>query len=152
MEERRRSKRLELDVSLELERLDRDGITTLKYVHVDINDLSRSGIGFNAEQELEIGSFYNTKLEIWTKEVIDTIVKVVRKNKTDKGYNYGGTFVGMTDPDSLKIEIYQMFEEVRRKEKEEAEAKEAEEHEEAAKAEEAEEHEEAVEAESAENE
>lgn len=122
MEERRRSKRLELDVSLELERLDRDGITTLKYVHVDISDLSRSGIGFNAEQDLEIGSFYNTKLEIWTKEIIDTIVKVVRKNKTEKGFNYGGIFVGMTDTDTLKIEIYQMFDEVRKREQEEAKA------------------------------
>lgn len=134
MEERRRSKRLELDVSLELERLDRDGITTLKYVHVDINDLSRSGIGFNAEQELEIGSFYNTKLEIWTKEIIDTIVKVVRKNKTEKGFNYGGTFVGMTDTDALKIEIYQMFDEVRKREKEEAKAQEVKEHEKAQEA------------------
>lgn len=36
MEERRRCKRLALDVSLELERLDKGGITTLKYVHVEV--------------------------------------------------------------------------------------------------------------------
>lgn len=109
MEERRRSKRLELDVTLELERLDDpDGITTLKYVHVKTIDLSKTGIGFLAQQKLEVGSFYNTKLEIWTKEIIDSIVKIVRCDEKEDGYHYGGIFVGMTDTDALKIAIYQM--------------------------------------------
>ena len=50
MEEKRKHKRLDLDVTVQLERLDKDGVTTLKYVHVDITDLSRSGIGFKASQ------------------------------------------------------------------------------------------------------
>ncbi len=113
MEERRRCKRLALDVSLELERLDKGGITTLKYVHVEVSDLSKTGIGFHCEQDLEVGSFYNAKLEIWTKEIIDAILKIVRKKEGADGFQYGGSFVGMTDPDALKIEIYQMFEEAR---------------------------------------
>ena len=35
MEEKRRHKRLDIDVSVQLERLDEDGVTTLKYCHVD---------------------------------------------------------------------------------------------------------------------
>ena len=46
MEEKRKHKRLELDVTVELERLDEDGITTLKYMHVDVTDVSRSRVGF----------------------------------------------------------------------------------------------------------
>ena len=47
MEEKRKHKRLDLDVRIELERVDsEDGVTTLKYVHVDTTDISRSGIGF----------------------------------------------------------------------------------------------------------
>lgn len=109
MEEKRKHKRLDLDVTVELERLDKDGVTTLRYVHVDITDLSRSGIGFKANQALEVGTYYDTKLTIWTKEVIDAVIEVVRYKETDDGYEYGAEFIGMTDTDALKIDIYQIF-------------------------------------------
>lgn len=113
MEERRRCKRLDLDVSVELERLDQDGITTLKYAHVEVQDISKTGMGFHALQELEIGSLYNTRIQIWTKEIIESVVKIVRRDKKGDVYNYGAQFVGMTDTDALKIEIYQMFNEAK---------------------------------------
>ena len=109
MEEKRRHKRLELDVSVQLERLDEEGVTTLKYVHVDVSDISRSGIGFKANQELELNSYYDTKIQIWTKEVVDAVIEIVRRNDTENGYQYGATFIGMTDTDALKIDIYQIF-------------------------------------------
>ena len=109
MEEKRKHKRLDLDVTVQLERLDQDGVTTLKYVHVDITDLSRSGIGFKSTQELEVGTYYDTKLTIWTKEVIDAVIEIVRRNDTEDGYLYGAEFIGMTDTDALKIDIYQIF-------------------------------------------
>ena len=46
MEEKRKHKRLDIDVSVQLERLDEDGVTTLKYCNVDEKDTSRSGIAF----------------------------------------------------------------------------------------------------------
>ncbi len=111
MEEKRRDRRLDLDVTLELSRIDdEDGITTIKLVHVDVVDLSRGGLGFKTKQELKPGSFYNTKLQIWTKDIIEAIVKIVRCNKGDDGYyHYGATFVGMIDKDALKIDVYRMF-------------------------------------------
>ena len=110
LEERRKDRRLDLDVTVELSRIDEgDGVTTLKLVHVDITDLSHSGIGFKSNQELKVGSYYNTKLKIWTKEEIDAIIEIVRCDKTDNGYIYGASFVGMIEADSLKIDIYQLF-------------------------------------------
>lgn len=111
MEERRRSRRLPLDVALELERIDNQGITTLKYVHIAVHDLSKAGLGFHAQQELEVDSFYNVKLEIWTKEVINSIIKIVRCKQHDDYFEYGAQFVGMTEADALKIQIYQMLDE-----------------------------------------
>ena len=67
MEEKRKHKRLELDVNVQLERLDEDDVTTLKYVHVDVTDITRSGLGFRCAKELAIGSYYDTKIQIWTK-------------------------------------------------------------------------------------
>ena len=109
MEEKRRHKRLDLDVSLQLERLDEAGVTTLKYVHVDVTDISRSGLGFVSKQELPIGTYYDTKIQIWTKEVVDAVIEIVRCDKNNDMYKYGCIFIGMTDADALKIDIYQIF-------------------------------------------
>ena len=59
MEERRKHKRLDLEVMVELERLDEESVTTLKYVHVEVTDISRSGLGFKSKADLEIGSYYD---------------------------------------------------------------------------------------------
>ena len=112
MEEKRKHKRLDLDVTVQLERLDKDGVTTLKFVHVEITDLSRSGIGFKSNQALEVGTYYDTKLTIWTKEVIDAVIEIVRRNDVEDGFEYGAEFIGMTDTDALKIDIYQIFNEL----------------------------------------
>ncbi|MBQ8279344.1 MAG: PilZ domain-containing protein [Roseburia sp.] len=110
MEEKRRHKRLDLDVSLQLERLDEDGVTTLKFVHVDVTDISRSGLGFTSKQELVVGTYFDAKIQIWTKEVIDAVIEIVRCDKAGDDLNkYGCIFIGMTDVDALKIDIYQIF-------------------------------------------
>ena len=110
MEEKRKHKRLDLDVNVQLERLDEAGITTLKYVHVDVTDISRSGIGFKSKAALETGTYYDAKIQIWTKEVVDAVIEIVRRDDhSEQGYHYGAVFIGMTDTDALKIDIYQIF-------------------------------------------
>ena len=85
MEEKRRHKRLDLDVAIQLERIDKDGITTLRFFHVNVHDISRSGLSFVTEQEMEIGTYYDTKIQIWTKEVIDAVIElfVMKISRTD---------------------------------------------------------------------
>lgn len=107
--ERRKSKRLDLNVSLQLERLEADEIVTVKYLHVTVVDASKSGIAFKTTEELEVGSFFDTKLQIWTKEVIDTVIKIVRHTREGDMNVYGCAFVGLPDSEALKIEIYQLF-------------------------------------------
>lgn len=111
MEEKRNSRRLDLDVTVELERINDSskGVTTLKLVHVDITDLSKSGIGFSTKAQLEMGSYYNTKLQIWTKETIDAVIEIVRCEEKDGKYHYGAKFIGMIESDELKIDIYRIF-------------------------------------------
>ena len=109
MEEKRKHKRLDIDVSVQLERLDEDGVTTLKYCHVDVKDISRSGIGFTSKVELANHTYYDTKIQIWTKEVVDAVIEIVRCEEKEGVYHYGAVFIGMTDTDALKIDIYQIF-------------------------------------------
>lgn len=112
MEEKRRDKRLDLDVNVQLERLDEEGVTTLKYVHVDVKNISRGGIGFSCSKELAIGTYYDTKIQIWTKEIVDAVIEIVRREQDGDGYQYGAVFIGMMETDGLKIDIYQMFNEL----------------------------------------
>lgn len=110
MEEKRKHKRLDLNVKVQLERLDQDGVTTVKYITVDVSDVSRSGLGFISNQKLAIGTYYDTKIQIWTKEVVDAVIEIVRiTDMPDGSYKYGCSFIGMTDTDALKIDIYQIF-------------------------------------------
>ena len=90
MEEKRKNKRLDLDVNVQLERLDEDGVTTLKFVHVDVTDISKSGIGFDCKKKLEMNSYYDAKIQIWTKEVVDAVIQIVRSEEKPDGFHYGG--------------------------------------------------------------
>ena len=110
MEEKRNAKRLDLNVTIELSRIDDDDdVTTVRMARVEVVDLSRSGIGFSTKQELKIGGFYNTKIQIWTKDIIEAIIKIVRCKEDNGVYRYGAVFIGMIDKDALKIDVYEMF-------------------------------------------
>lgn len=112
MEEKRKHKRLDLNVALQLERLNEDGTTTSNYVDVDVTDISRSGLGFMSGKELEVGTYYDTRIQIWSREIVDAVLEVVRGEEKGDGYKYGGEFIGMSDADALKIDIYQIFHDV----------------------------------------
>lgn len=112
MIERRKHKRLDLDVSVELERVEEEGVTTLKYVHVDVANISRGGLAFTTKSKLEIGTCYDVKIQIWTKEVVDASIEIIRSEEREDDYKYGCIFVGMSDTDALKIDIYQIFNDV----------------------------------------
>lgn len=102
MEDRRRSKRLQLDSKLIIKSVD-----NAEEVGIDILDVSKSGIGFKAEKLLSIGELYEAFLTIWTKEVIHTFLKIVRIELLESGYAYGAVFIGMPELDASRIEVYQ---------------------------------------------
>ncbi|MFV0464931.1 MAG: PilZ domain-containing protein [Lachnospiraceae bacterium] len=112
MQEKRRNKRLDLRVVVQLERLYSQGTTDTKYINVEVTDLSRSGIGFRTSQKLQVDTYYDTQIQIWTKEVIAAVIEIVRTNEDEDGiYHYGASFIGMTDADAIKIDIYNIFNE-----------------------------------------
>lgn len=108
MEERRRTKRTELQSTLLLKRLDQQ---MPDEVEIEIVDVSKNGLGFNCGTVLTIGAVYEGYLTIWTKEVIHAFMEIVRIEKIDDGFTYGAMFVGMPEMDSARIEVYQTVEE-----------------------------------------
>jgi len=110
MDEKRKDRRLDLDVAIEMERLDQEHVTPLRMMHVKVTDLSSSGIGFNTMYPMEDGAMYNTSITIWTKEVIQTVIRVVHCEKVvDDLYHCGASFVGLSSTDEMKINIYGML-------------------------------------------
>ena len=102
--ERRKNKRMGLETRLIMKRLDSD--VQPNEVAIEIIDVSKTGIGFNCTVPLEIGAVYEAYLTLWTKETLHTFIEVVRLIPDSETFKYGGIFVGMSEMDSARIQIY----------------------------------------------
>ena len=112
VEERRRSNRRELISKLVVKRLDG---SKKEEVEIEIADVSKSGIGFKCEEQLDIGAVYESFLRIWTQEVIHAFLEIVRIEKKGTGYTYGAVFIGMPEAEAGRIEVYDTVESMREK-------------------------------------
>lgn len=106
MEEKRRNRRIDLKSKLIVKRLD-DQQDNGQEIYVDVQNVSRTGIGFESDGLLRMGEVYEAFLTIWTQEVIHAFIEVVRIEKIGEGkYNYGGIFIGMPETDLQRIDVY----------------------------------------------
>ena len=107
MEERRKCKRMDMEAHLMVKRLD----SAEKHaVVIDITDVSKSGVGFTCEDMLDIGAVYECSLTLWTKEVIDCFLRIVRIELDDMAlHHFGAIFIGMSEQDALRISVYEQF-------------------------------------------
>ena len=110
MEERRKSKRMDLEAKLMVKRLD----STEKHaVVITISDVSRTGVGFSCPDQLDIRAVYECYLTIWTKEVIHVFLQIVRSEIVGPGtFHYGAVFIGMSEKDAFRISVYEHFSEL----------------------------------------
>ena len=104
MEERRRSKRTEMSSTLMVKRLDQGD---MQEVSIDIVDVSPNGVGFLCKEVLSIGAVYESKLRIWTHEVLHAFLQIVRIEMKGDSYTYGAVFIGMSESDAARIRVYQ---------------------------------------------
>ena len=103
-DERRKSKRTNLESKLVIKRLDGG---TNEEIDIEIIDVSKNGIGFSTKNPLMIGNIYESFLQIWTKEVIHAFLQIVRIELDGDKYVYGASFIGMPEMDAARIETYQ---------------------------------------------
>lgn len=111
MSEQRKNKRIDLECRLMLKRLDHPDETGAREVTVSVKDVSRSGIGFTCDEKLDEGAVYECLLTIWTKETLHSFVEIVRAIPKEGFYFYGGIFIGMSEQDLNRIDIYSTFSE-----------------------------------------
>lgn len=110
MEERRKSRRMDLEARLIVKRLDSG---EKREVVINISDVSRTGVGFSCSDKLEMQAVYECRLTIWTKEVIHAFLQIVRANmEREDDFHYGAVFIGMSEQDASRISVYEKFSEV----------------------------------------
>ncbi|MCR4891097.1 MAG: PilZ domain-containing protein [Lachnospiraceae bacterium] len=107
--EKRKYKRMELSLKVYMTRVDDEASLGIP---VEVLDISRAGIGFACEQELEGGSIYKANIKIWTGDVITAFINVVRVASKNGKHMYGGIFVGMPESDWCRISIYETYQEM----------------------------------------
>lgn len=107
--EKRRDKRLDLESQIIIKRLDSSEGEASETVDILLKDVSKSGVGFLCNYPLEIGAVYECQLTLWTKEKIHSFIEIVRVLSKDDTYFYGGIFIGMSEMDIKRIEIYFTF-------------------------------------------
>ncbi len=105
MEEKRSSKRMNIDVSIQLKPIDGIHVDSKAY-EVEVQNISRGGMAFYCKEPLMLNGFYDAHIVIWTKEKIDAVIQVVRKQDNNV---YGCHFISMSTVDNAKIEIYELF-------------------------------------------
>lgn len=106
--ERRKARRMDLDVRIQMTRADNEKSESIP---VEILDISRAGIGFFCSEDLVNGAIYKADIRIWTGDTISAFINLVRVSRQENGNIYGGIFVGMPESDWCRIGVYETYKE-----------------------------------------
>lgn len=107
MKERRRDSRLPVNISLTIESLYNqekkleDINDTIKVV-----DLSKGGIAFEAEDDIPIDFYFNSRITIDEDKSFFCVLKIIRKDQEEGIFRYGCEFVGFADVLGTFIDEY----------------------------------------------
>lgn len=98
MEEKRRYKRLPVDLSLNISKLfkqNNDFITDIN-APIRVVNISKAGIGFESTAGLPIGYYFNAKLDLGsTDSCLYTVIQIIRKEDKEDYTYYGCQFIGL---------------------------------------------------------
>lgn len=98
--EQRRAKRVPVSLKLEVSSLFKQDNVKVSNINapIEVQNISKSGIGFSTDSTLPVGYYFNARLEFSKEdEVLNCVVRIVRYDKTEDGKNfYGCEFVGMS--------------------------------------------------------
>jgi len=98
-EEKRKAKRVPLDLKLEISSLFRQDHDLVSNVNapIEVQNVSKSGLAFRSESVLPIGYYFNATLRLLDRKDANfyCVVKIIRKEElADGGKLYGCEFVG----------------------------------------------------------
>ena len=98
MEEKRRSKRMAVDMKLEISNLFKQDNVVIKNIDAPIRvvNISKGGICFESEAMLPVGYYFNSKIELGdSTNALFAVIQIIRVEKKEEGIFYGCQFIGM---------------------------------------------------------
>ena len=99
MLEKRRDKRISVELNLEISSLFKQDNVSVENINAPISvvDISRSGIGFKSGSNLPLGFYFNACIQLGKEDAkLYCVVKIIRSAKIDDNTTmYGCEFVGM---------------------------------------------------------
>lgn len=98
MEEKRKSKRLDVDMSLNISDIFKQDNVKIENIDapIRVTNLSKSGIGFESEATLPVGYYFNAKINLGNSDsTLYTVVRIIRAEGTPYGMYYGCEFIGL---------------------------------------------------------
>lgn len=109
MSERRISTRLPVHISLKIESLYRQDHEILDNINesIVVQNISKTGIGFEASHELPLNYYFNAHITIDEEKHFFGVLKIIRKDLNEGRYFYGCEFVGLASVLSSYIDEYQ---------------------------------------------
>lgn len=109
MENKRRSKRLDVDMSLTISDIFKQDNVKIENIDapIRVTNISKSGIGFETEATLPLGYYFNAKINLGnTESSLYTVVRIIRAEGTPYGMYYGCEFIGLAPVLDLIFEDY----------------------------------------------
>lgn len=109
MNDRRHSTRLPVLISLKIESLYRQDHDILDNINesIVVQNISKTGIGFEAAHELPLNYYFNAHITIDDEKHFFGVLKIIRKEFEAEKYFYGCEFVGLASVLSNYIDEYQ---------------------------------------------
>ncbi|SHJ76761.1 PilZ domain-containing protein [Paramaledivibacter caminithermalis] len=109
MEDRRKYKRLPVNIKLKIDSLYKTGDEAIRNIddEVIVINLSKTGIGFISKVQLPIDYYFNAKITIDEAKTFYSVLRIVRNQKINEGFIVGCEFVGLADVLSESIDEYE---------------------------------------------
>lgn len=109
--ERRQSRRTDVDVIISLRQLDDKYVSGYAGETTDVNviNISKGGIAFKSGYKFGLNTYYSTLIILDNRERIEAVIEIIRmENLGEAETAYGCRFIGMSEEDQFRIEVYQL--------------------------------------------
>ncbi len=109
MSEKRRAKRLPVDILLEVQTLYQQDYVQLDEVNetIEVTNISKNGLGFRCKTEMPLHYYFNARITIDEEKFFYSVVKIIRKEMKADHWYFGCEFVGLADILSSCIDDYE---------------------------------------------
>lgn len=109
MADRRKFKRLPIELHLEVDEVFKQDYVVIKDLNASVSvfDISRSGIGFISEASLPLGYYFRGRINLDDNDFFYVVIQIIRAHITGEHKVYGAEFVGLAPFLADKVDRYE---------------------------------------------